>query len=97
MSRPSSEVAHLARALKGPPGGPVPHGFSLRTCDPGIRGTALGLSVCQHAVVRDRGRLPWLLSLPLILGGSFTAHAVGSHLFVRRAASVDADGGRELI
>jgi hypothetical protein len=45
----------------------------------------------------DRRRLPWLLSLPLILGGSFAAHAAGSHLFPPRTGPLDPDGGRELL
>jgi hypothetical protein len=47
--------------------------------------------------VGDRRRLPWLISVPLIVGGSFGAHWLGSLMFAPRGASaVDPDGGVEL-
>src|SRR5215208_8079516 len=53
-----------------------------------------GRGVCDHARVRNVRRLPWLIALPLMLGGSFTAHAVGSRL-IPQPVSADADGGHE--
>jgi hypothetical protein len=51
---------------------------------------------CRDAATPRRERLPWLLSLPLIVSGSMTAHALGSRLFAAHATPADADAGREV-
>src|SRR2546422_4436043 len=53
--------------------------------------------MCDDPEMTPGRRLPWALSVPLMVAGSLAAHSLGSLVAAARAsAPVDADGGAEL-
>ncbi len=53
--------------------------------------------MCDDPEMAPKRRLPWAVSVPLMVAGSLAAHSLGSMVVAARVSTpVDADGGAEL-